>query len=610
MPSFNPEPLVASTPLHTRNFHQRVGEPRRTPNNAYGFPTPGPQSPTAATATTKHYFVEESTWQDILDHGEYDDVVVGSGLCALAYIDEALEKNPHRKILVLERGESWLPDHFQNLPLPFNLVLGGPSETFPWTLTSRTFRSEVGFLHGSCPFFGGRSTFWSAWCPRAIHGEWDLMRGFPKEVVALCDEPFWKRAETLLHVTTADKLSTPVFGDLQKEIDKRLIDGIQRIRAADFAQPAPLAVARKTSFSKVAFDKFSTPGPLLAIHGRQLELAKNNKGSPLSIATNTVVERFELDVDGDGPDHSAVVLHTSRGTLCFPSGKTNVILAAGAIPATTLLMNSVGEPLKDRAGSRLSGHFLSHIVARFPLTRKVGNLKDHLEIAASYVAGRRKENDHQFHIQVTAIHSPHPKTDAEDAARLCPDYAAAATRQQLEGSEQHVVLVCASLGELSEINKHSWVRHNPDHPDVTTNIRLQIDVAQTDKELWELMDEATYDSINVMAGDESDKIEYWHEDKDAATGKWLSNRAPTGQIHIEGVVHETSTLYMSDNLEGDPTASVGLDYRPRGCKNVYVTGGSLFPSSGSWNPTLTMCGLAQDLANKLYEKNKQGETTK
>ena len=52
--------------------------------------------------------------------------------------------------------------------------------------------------------------------------------------------------------------------------------------------------------------------------------------------------------------------------------------------------------------------------------------------------------------------------------------------------------MCASLGELSEINHHSWVRHNPDHPDVTTNVRLQINVSEADRTLWELMDEATY----------------------------------------------------------------------------------------------------------------------
>jgi hypothetical protein len=39
-----------------------------------------------------------------LENGEFDDIVVGSGFCALAYVDEALRLNPFRRILVLERG--------------------------------------------------------------------------------------------------------------------------------------------------------------------------------------------------------------------------------------------------------------------------------------------------------------------------------------------------------------------------------------------------------------------------------------------------------------------------------------------------------------------------
>jgi hypothetical protein len=39
-----------------------------------------------------------------LENGEFDDIVVGCGFCALAYIDEALRLNPFRKILLLERG--------------------------------------------------------------------------------------------------------------------------------------------------------------------------------------------------------------------------------------------------------------------------------------------------------------------------------------------------------------------------------------------------------------------------------------------------------------------------------------------------------------------------
>jgi len=42
-------------------------------------------------------------------------------------------------------------------------------------------------------------------------------------------------------------------------------------------------------------------------------------------------------------------------------------------------------------------------------------------------------------VQITAIHSPNPESDAEDAARECPDYAAAATYDQLKDSEDYVV---------------------------------------------------------------------------------------------------------------------------------------------------------------------------
>lgn len=111
------------------SFHFRTGKapvlPQaiapNVPTSTWGYPRPGIQSPTPAFATAKHYFVDDSTWDAILgksiikctlissndfliDHGEFDDVVVGSGFCALAYIDAAYKIDPHRKILLLERG--------------------------------------------------------------------------------------------------------------------------------------------------------------------------------------------------------------------------------------------------------------------------------------------------------------------------------------------------------------------------------------------------------------------------------------------------------------------------------------------------------------------------
>ncbi|KAI5885619.1 FAD/NAD(P)-binding domain-containing protein [Schizophyllum commune H4-8] len=615
-------------PTHD-SFYCRPGEApepdaRNGPNNQFGYPRPGPQSPTAAQATAAHYFVEDPTWANILDHGQFHDIVVGSGMCALAYVDEALKRDPNRKILILERGGFWLPEHFQNLPLPFKLVLGGPSETYPWQLTTETVKSPAKFVHGSCPFFGGRSTFWSAWCPRPVHKDKgiDLMRDFPQSMKDTVDAPgFWKRCEDLLHVESANRINDPCFGQaLQREIQSRLDDGLRDIPTAIMTEHARLAVGRKRAMANsITFDKFSTPGPLLAIYERQRKLAEKGEGSPLMIATDVVVERFELDPQDKF--NRPIVLQTSRGALCFPERATNIILAAGAFPNTTILMNSIGDRLKDRAGSRVSGHYISHITARFPMSL-LGNIDhlEHLEIAAHYLAGEDATTGLQYHVQITAIHSPYPDgRDAEDAARLCPDYAAAATAEQLADSEKHILLVCATLGELDETNASSWMQHNPSISDVTTNVRLQVLPNTRTESCTRVMEEATYEAIAVMAGGHEGDVEYWHdayEDKgpiengqSSTPGQsgagWRKERPPAKSVRVPGLVHETSTLYMSDNLDGDPHASVDSLYRPRNCDNVYVTGGALFPTSGSWNPTLTMCGFAQDLARKLARRSNQ-----
>jgi len=255
-------------------------------------------------------------------------------------------------------------------------------------------------------------------------------------------EEFWRDAEELLHVTRIDELDDPVFAQLQVDTDEKLTAGVndKKINHADFVDSARLAVGMTTSRSKKAFKKFSTPGPLLKIYERQRRLADRGEGQPLMIATDTIVERFE--VDQEDIHRRANILHTSRGALCFPQGRTNIILATNVIPTTTILMNSLGDDLKDRAGQRLSGHFISRIAARFPIPAKYkgDSLEDHLKIGASHVAGKDPKTQHQYHIQINAIHSPHPEADAEDAWRLCPDYSAAATAGQLAGSENHIIL--------------------------------------------------------------------------------------------------------------------------------------------------------------------------
>jgi hypothetical protein len=262
------------------------------------------------------------------------------------------------------------------------------------------------------------------------------------------DEKFWREAQDLLHVTRADQINDKVFGNLQKNIDKQLETHLSEIHSAKYVEPASLAVGKTTPTSTLSFVKFSTPGPLFALQEKQRKLANNGEGSPLLIATDVVVQRFLTDPDAE---NKVNVLQTSRGNLCFPNGTTNVILAAGAIPVTTIALNSL-ETMQTRAGNRLTGHFLTHIAARFPIDPKRfdfsgcenakcrGECKKQLEIGATYLAGEDTKTGMQYHVQITAIHSPHPEWDAVDAARECPDYAAAATLDQLSGSQGHIVL--------------------------------------------------------------------------------------------------------------------------------------------------------------------------
>ncbi|KAG8792944.1 hypothetical protein FRC12_004389 [Ceratobasidium sp. 428] len=386
------------------SYQPRFTEVKTQPLNNYGYPAPGIQSPTARQVIAEDYLISDETWNDLCEHAQdIDFIVIGSGvsyamsLClrsgthssmvdkftALAFIDQTLKQDPFKKILCLERGDFWLPDHFQNLPLPFKYTLGGPSETFPFTLSKNTYDNEIRFVHGSTPFFGGRSTFWSAWSPSPSP---DLMRDWPSSLRRTSEDPdFFDRAIKLLHVTSASKIGDP-YANLQTAIDARLKQGLtaickslfrkrrktyrnNKVYQAKEAYSAPLAVSPTAQSTKVRFTKFSTPGPLFGLYEQQQQLAKANKGSPLLFATETTVEYLVTQIGYPTIPHvsdkdvSVKFIQSTQRTPLPVAPNTKVILCAGAFPNTTLLVNSFPH-LQDIAGQRVTGHFLSHVVGR------------------------------------------------------------------------------------------------------------------------------------------------------------------------------------------------------------------------------------------------------
>ncbi|MBO0590520.1 GMC family oxidoreductase [Cellulophaga sp. E16_2] len=555
-------------------------------NYNYGFPTPGPQQPTGQDVMNHVFFTTKSDWKKIQETEQFDFIVLGSSFCCLAFVERTLSKNPFAKILILERGEYFLPEHFQNLPLPYKQTLGGLSETYPWTLSKKTTEGEyIKWQHGMLPFFGGRSTLWSAWCPRPTKEE---MINWPKEVIANAHN-YFATAEKLLNVVPTDQIdspikSKPVYGVLQKEIQQKLNENYTKIKEITRTFAAPLAV-KTPDIVDLDFSKFSVPGKLLEIAERQKELFKKGKGALVHLVTNCLVSKIIAQ------DNYPTALDTSRGIINI--GEAKLILAMGTMPPTTLIQNSFPE-LKN-VGKRFTSHFISAIIARIPRAHfKFAKDLAELELGAFYIAGVNPERGHegQFHIQLTALSDKNPNKNIKTALINMPDVVATATKEQLLDSKDYVVFVCATLGELDYNNEENWFLKNADL-DPTTNTTLQVIANRNDMKVWDSMDTTTFETLEEIISPEGKKmVEYW----DTTTKKW-ENRRPTDKSYrVSALVHEASTLWISDKKD---EGVVDVNYKVKKVENVYVTGAALWPTGASWNPTLTMVALAQHLADNL-----------
>ena len=68
---------------------------------------------------------------------------------------------------------------------------------------------------------------------------------------------------------------------------------------------------------------------------------------------------------------------------------------------------------------------------------------------------------------------------------------------------------------------------------------------------------------------------------------------------VRGGAHHMGTTRMHD----DPTRGVvDRNCKVHGIDNLYVTGGSIFPTSGAANPTLTIVALTLRLADHLKSR--------
>lgn len=194
---------------------------------------------------------------------------------------------------------------------------------YPWTTSAETEGSELGFCHGLSTFFGGRSLFWSAWCPQP---PLEALRDFPEHLLNAAKDPeFWDRARDVLQVISLADMADPAFQALQQQLTECLALPIEGVPSLVTSKSSSLAVRRKGFYGKEASAKFSAAESLLTLLGKQKLLSENGKGAELHIGLNCDVENLQIDDQG-----RATVLQTSRRRLTLPDdGKTKVVLCAG-----------------------------------------------------------------------------------------------------------------------------------------------------------------------------------------------------------------------------------------------------------------------------------------
>jgi hypothetical protein len=342
----------------------------------------------------------------------------------------------------------------------------------------------------------------------------------------------------------------------------------------------------------VDYEKYSASGPLLNL---LLECAKNTTDKPLQIMMDCLVKK--ICHDGNG---KATNLETNKGD--FKLGDAKLILAMGTLPPTTLMLNSFPKlKLLKSIGTRFSSHFISSIIARVNPKVKAHNIstifsedKGKLEMAAVYVAGKNKTLDHQFHIQISAVIDETPIANIYDTMRHLPDVVAAPSMEQLTSSKGYILYVCACLGQIDHNNPKNYFQLN-DTSDITSNATLQCVTNDADTALWDMMDNSTFTILDDYLS-YNDTIEYWHPPASGQLeGSWQKGHPSKQQRRVPGLVHESSTMWIGE----DTSAPVDMNYKFRGVENVYLTGGALWPTGASWNPTCAMTGMAMDLADRL-----------
>jgi hypothetical protein len=507
-----------------------------------------------------------NTWSSLRGSAQHpesefhpDVVVLGGGLVGSAVALELLRLDPAVRVLVIEAGSVAIDDHGQS-------ILAGP-ELYDDLLAERWDTTSEFAPKGIVETLGGSSVAWSGWSPRPRASE---LAAWPVEVAEALEGGLLAEAEEWLGVS-ARHSANELAATLSAVVDEAM-DGGELPRITPSEWHAPIALAPE--------GHVFSPLP-------QLKEAAREHADQLRVVTERQVLSLEVR---DGGVSSVV---TNQGRIEV-GDRTSVVLALGTVESARQVMLAC--PELD-VGSTISAHVLSDLTLRVPVDAP----QQDFQWTALLLPGRAGDN--HFHIQLHAAVGPVPR---DRTAFLRKEIPGLYGEELLAGTDKrHMVVSLVAIGELSvdeaADSSVELAKHHRD-PFGISRASLTITPDVENARVYDAMDDmldalcARLARPGIQYRSDTDGPDDWH---DAVPGR----RSVDGGRRWNRCVHESGSLRMADAPADGPTDTDGS---VRGLSNLYATGLSLFPRTGSHNGGLTATALALRLARRLAAQSGTG----
>ena len=372
-----------------------------------------------------------NTWEEIVQAGPFDVVVVGSGMYG-AYTAAKLFEQGRRmaneadapRVLVLESGPYLIGEHIQNLTRRSTDLVSLVAEDLvdPGQTNESTF-----VKHSRC--LGGKSLFWGGWAPRLQQSDMARLDGdgdriWPEEIEEYLFQTGSRGGyEYTERETGVFPVQDFISGDFYEALKSRAenVVAANQVSALTAVLPPPIAVQGEGPGSGLfSFDKYSSLPLLLDSVREDCEIAAgDNAARRLFLVPYATVLRLQTE---NGRVRQVIVALAdpfdprvkakARVVRLDLSSSATVVLAGNTINSTRLALNSFPRPAPLNTNGELIGrnlmfHLRSNFVWRVRRAALGIAVPDPLNIktAALHISGSATTSGSstgQFHFQLYA----------------------------------------------------------------------------------------------------------------------------------------------------------------------------------------------------------------